>query len=767
MKNFLTILLVVFFFCPVCISAQEICNNGVDDDADGLIDLNDTTECNCNGIGGGTSQVTSIIPNASFEQSSCCPNSWSQMNCASGWIQASGATSDYMNTCGWYPNIMNPLGLVPFPNGNGCVGAWFIQDWKEYVGSCLSQPMLAGVSYTLQFNIASFNGTGNFASCTGINPGPVDVVLYGSTNCNNQPFAGYDCPPSSNWMVLGSANYVPGSVWGVLTITFVPPVDIAVITLGAPCNLPSSYPFNGSGTCMVYMVFDNLLLNTTSSFSRFTINQTGTNCQQNIVLNSFTDTSGGSWQWYQNGIALAGQTNSTLNLSANNYGEGVFTAMYSLGGECQLISDTNSSIPLVVNILSQTNDSCGMNNGSAVATASGGIGNLNYSWNTNPVQSTPIANNLFAGNYIVTVTDSLGCVKTASVTIAATPVYNLNNNQSICNGQSYTINSHSYTVPGTYIDTLVSVLGCDSIITTQLTINPDIVTNNSKSICFGETYTINSHSYNTSGIYYDTIASVSGCDSIVISSITVIPLPVISFSHPPDICVDAPALSLNYATPAGGYYEGDGVINNFFNPQSALAGMHQLDYFYTDPLTNCSNTSKENITVRPLPAVEFLIDPKITFIEDPVISFSDLSQGSKQWLWDFDDGTISINKSGIHFYLDTGYYNISLTITDDFGCKNSSVDLVYIAPEFSFFIPNSFTPNGDGKNDYFNGLGVGIYEYNMVIFNRWGSSIFQTTDINQPWNGIDVPEGTYEYKISLKDALNFSHEYVGHVSIIR
>lgn len=75
--------------------SQEICNNGIDDDSDGLIDLNDS-DCNCTG-GGGT--PSSLIPNPSFEQQDCCPSYFSELNCATSWIQASDATSDYMNTC--------------------------------------------------------------------------------------------------------------------------------------------------------------------------------------------------------------------------------------------------------------------------------------------------------------------------------------------------------------------------------------------------------------------------------------------------------------------------------------------------------------------------------------------------------------------------------------------------------------------------------------------------------------------------------------------
>ena len=165
----------------------EICNNGIDDDGDGLIDLNDVTDCVC-----GNSSVTSLIPNPSFESMNCCPSSYSQVNCATSWVQASSATSDYMNTCGFVMGAATAAGLVPFPNGNGVLGCIFSPGWQEYVGACLTSPMLAGTPYTVQMNIASTPIDGQGAVCNNgvIEFGPIDIVIYGTTNCANLPFTG-------------------------------------------------------------------------------------------------------------------------------------------------------------------------------------------------------------------------------------------------------------------------------------------------------------------------------------------------------------------------------------------------------------------------------------------------------------------------------------------------------------------------------------------------------------------------------------------------
>jgi len=77
---------------------QEICNNALDDDMDGLINLNDD-DCDCSGFGG--SEISSLIPNPSFEEMSCCPGPPAMLSCAENWIQSSLATSDYFNLCGF------------------------------------------------------------------------------------------------------------------------------------------------------------------------------------------------------------------------------------------------------------------------------------------------------------------------------------------------------------------------------------------------------------------------------------------------------------------------------------------------------------------------------------------------------------------------------------------------------------------------------------------------------------------------------------------
>lgn len=334
------ILLLVILLQTSLSFSQEICNNGVDDDADGLVDLNDAADCVCNGIGGGGGAPSSIIPNASFETMACCPSSYSQVNCAQGWIQATDATSDYMNTCGMVFGAATAAGLQPFPDGNGILGAIFSPGWQEYVGSCLTGPMVAGTPYTIQMNIAStpIDGFGDVCNGGVIDFGNIDITIFANTNCAMMPVNTTGCPTGSGWDLLTAVTYTPSPVWGVITMTFTPAQNYNAIIIGSPCTLPASYtPPSG---CYPYFYFDNLILNTSSSFSPITVTPSGGICTNDAIATANAGTAGGTWQWYFNGVAIVGQTASTLNVSAVGLGPGDYTAMYTLAGECDVATTT-------------------------------------------------------------------------------------------------------------------------------------------------------------------------------------------------------------------------------------------------------------------------------------------------------------------------------------------------------------------------------------------------------------------------------------------
>ena len=98
---------------------------------------------------------------------------------------------------------------------------------------------------------------------------------------------------------------------------------------------------------------------------------------------------------------------------------------------------------------------------------------------------------------------------------------NYNNLQSICSGESYTINNNTYTQPGSYTDILTNFAGCDSIVNTVLSVYPVNNISNNVDICIGDSIVVGSNVYNLDGIYTDILTNSYSCDSIVITYLSV------------------------------------------------------------------------------------------------------------------------------------------------------------------------------------------------------------------------------------------------------
>ncbi len=184
------------------------------------------------------------------------------------------------------------------------------------------------------------------------------------------------------------------------------------------------------------------------------------------------------------------------------------------------------------------------------------------------------------------------------------------------------------------------------------------------------------------------------------------------------------------------------------------------------------------MTVFPFPIAAYNARPNPADIVEPLVHFNNLSSDYTKWWWSFGDGPLidSVNVSPYHEYSDVtaNTYNTNLIVENQYGCRDTAYLKVEITPEFSFYIPNAFTPNnGDGVNDYFSGIGIGIEKYEMWIFDRWGEMIFYTDDIKKGWNGKvqgktqECKQDVYVWKVKLKDVLGKKHDYIGHVTLLR
>jgi len=172
-----------------------------------------------------------------------------------------------------------------------------------------------------------------------------------------------------------------------------------------------------------------------------------------------------------------------------------------------------------------------------------------------------------------------------------------------------------------------------------------------------------------------------------------------------------------------------------------------LSTFYADG--KCKIDSSTNVEILEWPIANFNYSPDIPYIGNSTIEFSNLSTFDSQWYWDFDDGSSDLSQNPIYTYSEEGEYNVTLYVSNVVGCTDSISKLIFIAPISDVLVPTVFTPNGDGKNDYFNIISDGLSDFHGEIFNRWGELIFTWNTIEEGgWDGVSIagipaPEGTY------------------------
>ncbi len=183
---------------------------------------------------------------------------------------------------------------------------------------------------------------------------------------------------------------------------------------------------------------------------------------------------------------------------------------------------------------------------------------------------------------------------------------------------------------------------------------------------------------------------------------------------------------------------------------------------------------KATVVVHENPHAIFSVTPESTSILRPTISISDASISTTSWLWDFGDKNLSPSPNPEeHTYADTGTYRIKLHVSNG-SCKDSTSEIVRITLPTTLYVPNTFSPNGDGVNDVFKAEGDGVTKFEMMVYDRWGQMVFYSTDINKGWDGkinggseVSMID-TYVYVINVTAFTN-KHDYTyrGTVNLMK
>ena len=147
---------------------------------------------------------------------------------------------------------------------------------------------------------------------------------------------------------------------------------------------------------------------------------------------------------------------------------------------------------------------------------------------------------------------------------------------------------------------------------------------------------------------------------------------------------------------------------------------------------------------------------------------------SYNWTFDYFE-TSSLFEPTIEFPATAGEYVVRLIASTLNGCVDTAYGKVPIKDVLIFHVPNTFTPDNDDYNEVFLPVfysGFDPYDYNLLIFNRWGEIVFESNDASVGWKGTynneRVQDGTYTWKITFKRSDSDKHQIaVGHVNVIR
>jgi gliding motility-associated-like protein len=197
----------------------------------------------------------------------------------------------------------------------------------------------------------------------------------------------------------------------------------------------------------------------------------------------------------------------------------------------------------------------------------------------------------------------------------------------------------------------------------------------------------------------------------------------------------------------------------------------------------CVDTIQKQIISKPKPIASFYSNPPNTLsIYDPKIDLTNTSENAVTFKWTFGDGKpVSSSYNTSHLYdPEPGPYKITLYASslndfEDKTCVDTATRYIEIPEELIYYIPNSFTPNGDERNNTFQPVFFSGYDpqhYKLWIFNRWGELIFESNNPDVGWDGtygnVMCPTGTFQWKLEFKQKQSETKHYkTGSVNLFR
>lgn len=278
-----------------------------------------------------------------------------------------------------------------------------------------------------------------------------------------------------------------------------------------------------------------------------------------------------------------------------------------------------------------------------------------------------------------------------------------------------------------------------------------------------------------SGIYEVVGTTLNGCQDSTEVNITVHPAPQLSLTPDQGIC---PGFAANIAVSGATNYLWDNP--SVTNTGAAVTPSQTTTYTVIGSnVFNCFDTASTTVTVYPQPSANFTASPLILTNDNPTVLFTSAALNAATAIWDFGDGTtLESNQNEFDYtypFVEDQTYTVTLNVESPEGCTAQSQVQIQIKGGIIYYIPNTFTPDGDALNNLFTPVftsGFDPQTFHMMVMNRWGEPVFESFDPKGGWDGkIDIynaPEGTYTYIIDFKTMNSEEMKRVtGHVLLLR
>ncbi|MBR9920198.1 MAG: PKD domain-containing protein [Bacteroidetes bacterium] len=282
------------------------------------------------------------------------------------------------------------------------------------------------------------------------------------------------------------------------------------------------------------------------------------------------------------------------------------------------------------------------------------------------------------------------------------------------------------------------------------------------------------------------VTDTNYCQAGVEIPVNYFPVPGLILVSPNDTssCPPANITFENLSSPIDDSYEvswdfGDGGTGTDISPEYEYKepGTYSVNLNIISPIGCETDTTFENlIYISERPEADFNFSPESFSQLSPDINLQDQSTPDVVfWDWFIDSVRIG-NKANFNYVLqDTGWQEIKLIVNNEVGCLDTITKRIDVVPEIRYFLPTAFSPNYDDTNDFFGPAGVylGITNYRMEIWNRWGEKVFQTNDINEHWDGRKAgsnriaPSGVYTCIVQFTGPRGEAFEYKQYLTLMK